>query len=124
VIFGEAHLRQILSAYAAYKRMRHRGELSTASAALSLYQFWLGYIINMYGYDFRKGQPTSFIYGIGHCTRISRRRVAPFSPVLHLLGISLEKISRGLAALGEGLDCFAVQHFKRLVLVPQIFGRG
>src|SRR5262249_57479014 len=35
VIFGEAHLRRILSAYAAYKRMRHCGELSTASAALS-----------------------------------------------------------------------------------------
>ena len=38
-----------------YKRMRHCGELSSASAALSLYPFWLGCIINMSGYDFRKG---------------------------------------------------------------------
>ena len=67
VIFGEAHLRRILSAYAAYytiehartwpyKRMRHCGEPSTESAALSLYPFWPGYTINMSGYDFRKGQ--------------------------------------------------------------------
>ena len=38
-----------------YKKMRHRGELSNGSAALLLYPFWQGYIINMSGYDFRKG---------------------------------------------------------------------
>jgi hypothetical protein len=32
------------------------GELSNGSAALPLYPFWPGYIINMSGYDFRKGQ--------------------------------------------------------------------
>ena len=39
-----------------YKRMRPCGELFNGLAALSLYPFWPGYIINMSGYDFRKGQ--------------------------------------------------------------------
>jgi hypothetical protein len=39
-----------------YKRMSPCGELFNGLAALSLYPFWPGYIINMSGYDFRKGQ--------------------------------------------------------------------
>jgi hypothetical protein len=39
-----------------YKRMRPCGELFNGLAALPLYPFWPGYIINMSGYDFRKGQ--------------------------------------------------------------------
>jgi hypothetical protein len=29
---------------------------SNAVAPLSQFPFWLGYIVNMFGYDFRKGQ--------------------------------------------------------------------
>jgi hypothetical protein len=39
-----------------HKRMRHCGELSNGLAASSPYPFWPGYIINMSGHDFRKGQ--------------------------------------------------------------------
>jgi hypothetical protein len=60
VIFGEAHLRRILFAYARLHSrppaLRPCGELFNGLAALPLYPFWPGYIINMSGYDFRKGQ--------------------------------------------------------------------
>jgi len=38
------------------KKMRRWGELFNESAALSLCPFWPAYIINMCGYDYRKGQ--------------------------------------------------------------------
>ena len=66
VICGEAHLRRILSAYAAitikpvrtwhYRKMRRCIEPSNGLALLSLFRFWVGCIINTSGYDFRKGQ--------------------------------------------------------------------
>jgi transposase InsO family protein len=66
VIFGEAHLRRILPAYVdytivhvrtwLYRKMHPCGEPSNSLAALSPSPLWPGYIINMSGYDFRKGQ--------------------------------------------------------------------
>jgi transposase InsO family protein len=66
VIFGEAHLRRILSAYAAYyNQVRTHLALQkdapfhrTAQrwAPLSPFRSWPGCITNTPGYDFRKGQ--------------------------------------------------------------------
>ena len=66
LIFGEAHLRRILSAYAAYynqsrthfhcRKMRRWVERSNGMAPLPPCPFWRGCIIDMRGYDFRKGQ--------------------------------------------------------------------
>ena len=39
-----------------YTKMRHYGESSNGLAALSPSPFWPGYITNMSGYNFRKGQ--------------------------------------------------------------------
>jgi hypothetical protein len=67
VIFGEARLRRILWAYADYyNQTRTHLALNkdcplerrfNALATSPQFPFWLGYIINMSGYDFRKGQP-------------------------------------------------------------------
>ena len=67
VIFSEAHQRRILSACVAYYNQTRphlalhkdaplRRKLSNGLAALSPSPFWLGYITNMSGYNFRKGQ--------------------------------------------------------------------
>jgi hypothetical protein len=65
VIFGETHLRRILSTYAAYYNQArthlalqkdaplHRAV--TDLVALSRFLSWQGYITNTSGYDFRKG---------------------------------------------------------------------
>jgi Integrase core domain len=67
LIFGEAHLRRVLSAYAAYTIKRARTwhyrkmhpciEQSKGLASLSPFQSWPDCITNTSGYDFRKGQP-------------------------------------------------------------------
>ena len=46
-----------------YTKMRPYGESSNGLAALSPSPFWLGYITNMSGYNFRKGQ----VQESGHC---------------------------------------------------------
>ena len=66
LIFGEAHLRRILSAYAAYynqtrthlayRKMLRYVEQSNDLAPLSASRSWLGCITNTSGYDFRKAQ--------------------------------------------------------------------
>ena len=66
LIFGEAHLRQILSSYASYydesrttyrcARIRRGVERSNDTEPLWLRLFCRGCIIAMRGYDFRKGQ--------------------------------------------------------------------
>ena len=66
VIFGEAHLRRILSAYAAYynqarthlalQKMRRCIDQFNALALSSPFRSWLDCTINTSGYDFRKGQ--------------------------------------------------------------------
>ena len=66
LIFGEPHLRRILSAYVAYynqarihlalQKMRPCTEQSNDLAPLSQFRSWLGCITNTPGYDFRKGQ--------------------------------------------------------------------
>jgi hypothetical protein len=66
VIFGEMHLRRILSAYAAYynqarthsalQKMRPCIEPSNDLAPLSPFRSWLDCTTNTSGYDFRKGQ--------------------------------------------------------------------
>lgn len=68
LIFGEAHLRQILTLYASYHnesrttyrytRMRRWVERSNATETLPLRPFCRGCIIATRGYDFRKGQRT------------------------------------------------------------------
>jgi hypothetical protein len=60
LIFGEAHLRQILSAYAAYywpwaKTRRWAGQFS-GPVKLSPSPSFAGYTTITSGYDFRKGQ--------------------------------------------------------------------
>jgi hypothetical protein len=69
LIFGQSHLRRILSADAAYynQTQTHLAlqkdapyiEQSNGLASLSPFQSWPDCIINTSGYDFRKGQ--SFI---------------------------------------------------------------
>jgi hypothetical protein len=75
LIFGEAHLRRILSMYAIYyngrsgvphtrnrartyhcTRMRHCIEQSNGLVPLLLCPSWVDYIIATRGYDFREGQ--------------------------------------------------------------------
>ena len=66
VIFSEAHLRRILSAYATYYNQARTHlalqkdapciEPSNDLASLSPFRSWLGCITNTSGYDFRKGQ--------------------------------------------------------------------
>jgi hypothetical protein len=41
-----------------YRKMRPCTELSNDLAPLSPFRYWLGYITNTSGYDFRKGQLT------------------------------------------------------------------
>ena len=65
IIFGEPHLRRILSAYAAYtikrartwhyRKMRPCIEQSNGLVALSRFLSWQSYITNTSGYNFRKG---------------------------------------------------------------------
>ena len=66
LVFGEAHLRRILSAYATYynqarthmalqKMLLDIGR-SSETEPLSPYPFWRFFIIDTRGYDFRKGQ--------------------------------------------------------------------
>src|ERR1035437_5576181 len=66
LIFGETHLRRILSAYAAYYNQARTHlalqkdvpctEQSNDLAPLSPFRSWLGCITNTSGYDFRKRQ--------------------------------------------------------------------
>src|SRR5262249_59403055 len=67
VIFGEAHLRRILSAYAVYYNQTRThlalnkdcplGRPIQRFGRVAAPPFWLAYIISMSGYDFRKGHP-------------------------------------------------------------------
>jgi transposase InsO family protein len=67
LIFGESHLRRILASYAAYynqarthlalQKMRPCIEQSNGPVSLSPSQSYPDCIINMFGYDFRKGHP-------------------------------------------------------------------
>ena len=66
IVFGEAHLRRILSTYAHitirrartwhYRRMHRCNGRSSGLAGSPPFLSWPGCIINMSGYDFRKGQ--------------------------------------------------------------------
>jgi hypothetical protein len=73
LIFGEAHLKRILSFYAIYlmnrartyhcTRMRRCIEQSNGLVPSLLCPSWVDYIIATRGYDFRKGQRSNRLWG-------------------------------------------------------------
>src|SRR5262249_19704641 len=79
VIFGEAHLRRILSAYAVYYNQTRTHLALNKDCPLerpvqrfgrvAATPFWLAYIISMSGYDFRKGQAFPWDEAPGYLVR-------------------------------------------------------